>query len=214
MAMRKAPELILALALVLGGGSLCEGASAAARQVGETTEVLGRSERPAGAAVMRSLRLALRGGAIADLDRDGMVTRDEAMHYLGLRFTRMDADQDAVLTEAEFVRAGATGSARGLNEVVAASPRDAGFKAADLDGDGSLSPEEFLQAAMLQEAALRGSSPGEQARLATFRSLDGDGDGLIGRDAFMTTAAARFATRDADGDGRLPIWQFLALLRF
>jgi Ca2+-binding EF-hand superfamily protein len=212
MAMKKAPELILVLALVLGASALSEKASAAARQLGEKTEVLGKVERVARAeAVMRSLRVALRGGALADLDRDGMVTRDEAMHYLDLRFARMDADQDAVLTEAEFVRAAATGSERGVKEALAARPRDAGFEAADLDGDGSLSLEEFLQAAMLHEAALRGTRPGEQARLATFRSLDGDGDGLIGRNDFMTTAAARFATSDADGDGRLPIWQFLAL---
>jgi hypothetical protein len=30
----------------------------------------------------------------------------------------------------------------------------------------------------------------------------------------MTRAAARFAASDTDGDGALPVWEFLAILRF
>jgi Ca2+-binding EF-hand superfamily protein len=116
------------------------------------------------------------------------------------------------------VRAGASRRsicdwARGRKGAASADLRNAGFEAADLDGDGSLGPEEFLQAAV-RDAAGRESAPRQRARLAIFRGLDDDGDDVISREDFMMRTAARFATRDVDGDGALPVWEFLAVLRF
>jgi hypothetical protein len=116
------------------------------------------------------------------------------------------------------VRAGASRRsicdwARGRKGAASADLRNAGFEAADLDGDGSLGPEEFLQAAV-RDAAGRESAPRLRARLAIFHGLDDEGDGVISREDFMMRTAARFATRDVDGGGAPPVWEFLAILRF
>jgi Ca2+-binding EF-hand superfamily protein len=209
--MAKAPALVLAAVLVAGLGASWDRLQAATG----TTGAIGKNGPLAGAGpVMRSLRLALLGGTIADPDRNGMVTRDEAMRYIELRFVRMDADRNEVLGEAEFVRAGARGASRDLEAALAVRPRDAIFEAADLDGDRSLTPEEFLEAAMLHEVASQGSRPQEQARLSTFRSLDGDHDGLVSRDDLLAAGVARFAASDAGNEGKVPVWRFLAVLRF
>jgi Ca2+-binding EF-hand superfamily protein len=211
--MRKV-AMVLAAVLVVGTGSFGEPVRAATRQVGEKAEATGEDEQLARAeGVIRSLRLARRVGAIADLDGDGMITRDEAMRHVDLRFARMDADRDEVLTEAEFIRAPVTGAAHGRGGAASADLRNAGFEAADLDGDGSLGPEEFLQAEV-RDATGRESAPRQRARLAIFRGLDDEGDGVISREDFMMRTAARFAARDVDGDGALPVWEFVAVLRF
>jgi Ca2+-binding EF-hand superfamily protein len=213
--MAKALALVLAAVLVAGPGTDGDRSQAATSVGGQTTEVMGKDgQASAAGAVVRSLRLALQGGAIADPDEDGMVTRDEAMRYLELRFVRMDADRDDMLREAEFIRAGTAGASQHLKAGLAATPRDAVFEAADLDGDGSLSPEEFPEAARLHEAALQDGRPEEQARLATFRGLDGDGDGFISRDGFMMAGASRFAASDRGHEGKMPVRRFLAILRF
>lgn len=208
--MRKAPALVLAVALVLASGVLSERARAATSEAGGTTDARSDRDRaPRLDALTQSLRRALHGGAIADVNQDGMVSRDEAMRYLEGRFARMDADLDGVLGVNEFVRAGLSRAPRARFD----RPRPAGFEAADLDGNGRLSPEEFLQAARVRQAAEQREAR-EGARLTTYRHLDVDGDGRVTRDDFMAAGAGRFAASDTNGDGLVPIWQFLAALRF
>jgi hypothetical protein len=211
--MRKG-AMALASALVVGMGLSGEPVRAATGQDGGRAETSGQDGQLARTeGMIRSLRLARRGGAVADLDDDGMITLDEAMRHLALRFARVDTDGDEVLTEAEFIRAVVASAARSRAHAASADLKNAGFEAADLDGDGSLGPEEFLQAAMRDGLERRGQHR-QEARLAVFRGLAAEGGGAISRKDFMRRAAARFAAGDADGDGALPVWEFLAILRF
>jgi Ca2+-binding EF-hand superfamily protein len=186
----------------------------AARAAGERALALVPGERHevGRSPVLRVSRLRAPRVTIVDRDRDGVVTAAEAAAYYEARFAAMEADGDGVLSEAEFVRGGQSP----LMRAAAADPlrrdRAPDFTALDLDGDNRLSAEEFLLGKLHHApgrvTAADADERRRQGRVALFAVLDAGRDGVISREEFAAAGARYFATRDADGDGRVTIWEF------
>lgn len=215
--MRNPPLSLAVAALALGIGALVPEPGHAARAGGGAGPALATGPHaPRDAAMLRPGRLGAARAALADRDRDGLVTADEAEAYFKLRFSFMDGDGDGALDGAEFVRGGA-GLRRTARETPLRRGRAPGFAAADVDGDGRLSREEFLLARLDANARASGPKARREAgrrRVALFKALDADGDGVVGRDEFMAAGAAHFAERDGDADGAVTVWEFRAGPRF
>jgi hypothetical protein len=102
---------------------------------------------------------------LADRDRDGFVSAEEAAAHFEARFTQLDADGDEAVSEAEFV--GASPAAPGPRHVQMLAARKQRFQAMDADKDGFVTEAEFLKA-------------GEQR----FATLPRDAQGRVGVWAF------------------------------
>ena len=215
--MSRAAACTLAAGVVLVLGTADAGTAYAARAGGGGEADAPMANRPPAGGAGRGSVLApgqLRTSRVpvADLDRDGVVTRAEAAAYFEVRFARMDADGDDRLSEDEFLDGGR--AATRPPTVFAMSPRERApdFAAFDLDGDGRLSPEEFFLA-RLEAAGARVAAGGPdperpRRRRAAFATLDADGDGVVSRAEFLAAGAGHFVARDADGDGRATVWEF------
>lgn len=82
----------------------------------------------------------------ADIDKDGVISRDEARGYYELLFSFLDGDRDGTITSGEFVQA-FSGVAGNAAEQQALSERLARlFDTLDGDGDDELTVREFLNA--------------------------------------------------------------------
>jgi hypothetical protein len=84
--------------------------------------------------------------AMVDANEDGTITAEEAASHADMVFTGMDADDDGMLTETEYM-AVRMGNASGLNadrEAAMQALKAARFDPMDADEDGSVSRAEFM----------------------------------------------------------------------
>ena len=202
------PIPILMFVVAVGIATLSYEAGAAPRQ-GVDGQTVGASESQGPA--RKLVALGVRRVAIADPDLDGVVSPAEAEKYYETRFALMDRDRDGRLSEPEFFRA-ATG--RSLQAVDSfSSTRPLSFEAVDVDGSGALTPEEFLRANVVRQTFAIGADRAAQRR-SIFAAADGNGDGALSLRELTDAGSGHFARSDADGDGRVTIWEFYGGTRF
>jgi hypothetical protein len=194
----------LLFALALGGAAVAGAACAAPRmdgdaQAGAASETLVLSKAAIAAAVRRT--------AVADPDLDGVVTSLEAAQYYEMRFRLLDENRDGSIDGAEFLRAAAVRSLYALDGF--SKPRPLAFESVDVDGNGVITAEEFLRA----EVVRRTAGGADARRQAIFERVDTDEDGVLSQHEFMGAGAQDFSGSDADGDGKVTIWEFYAATR-
>lgn len=124
--------------------------------------------------------MALSGALVVPVPAHGQDTT--AQQNRGMRFRAMDADNDGVITRAEW---------RGS---------DQSFRQQDADGDGVLSGNEVRRSAG-QVRTRRARSQDEQLN-AQLRAMDSDNDGVVTRAEWQGTAEA-FRQQDTNRDGVL-----------
>ena len=148
---------------------------------------------------------AVRRAAVADPDLDGEVTSIESARYYEMRFRLLDENRDGWIDGPEFVSAVAARSLYAVDDL--ARPRPLAFESVDVDGNGKLTPEEFLRADLLRRSAVAaGGREGRRQRI--FGSTDRDRDGLLSQQEFLDAGRQHFLASDADGDGKVSIWEF------
>ena len=152
-----------------------------------------------------AIAAAVRRTAVADPDLDGEVTSVEAARYYETRYVLLDENRDGWIDGPEFVRAVAVRSL--YTEDGFAQSRPLAFESVDVDGNGALTPEEFLRAELLRRSAsVAGGVHGR--RRAIFAVVDTDRDGLLSRQEFKDAGRQDFLGSDANGDGKVSIWEF------
>jgi EF hand len=206
--MGRAPTLSLLFAFTLGIAALPPSASAAPRQGDD-----GPADRELGSPVLSrtTVALAARRVAIADPDLDGIVSRSEARKYFETRFTLMDRNRDGRVSEAEFSRTGMSRSLQTLETAFEARPLS--FEAVDVDGNGALTPEEFLRADVARRT-WAGGAAGDPGRGSIFGAADANADGALSKQELLEAGDGSYAGSDANGDGRVTIWEFYGGTRF
>lgn len=200
--MSRAPLSALLLTLVVGAADTLGEAWATPRTGGEDQA----AAAPQALILPRSaVAAAVRRTAVADRDLDGEVTRVEAAQYYETRFSLLDENRDGWIGGPEFVRAVAVRSLYTVDGF--AQPRPLAFESLDVDGNGTLTPEEFLRAQLLQRSvSVAGGVDGR--RRAIFDVVDTDRDGLLSRQEFADAGRQDFLASDANGDGKVSIWEF------
>ncbi len=167
-------------------------------------------------------RMMQRFGGRADADRDGKITRAEALDRAKRDFARMDLDSDGRITDADLppmmrgrdvLKGGTTGMGHrgggfGLARIVGA----------DANKDGIVTQDEYLAEAGRRfdqfdrnkdsaiDKADRDAMTKEMTdyRVRRFLHAHGAGkDNRVTREQFMASAKQRFAERDANNDGRI-----------
>ena len=194
--MKRSPLSILLLALGVASASAPVESSAAAPPAGYAKVAVAPEAEP-----RMTIATAMRRTAVADPNVDGEVTSREAGRYYETRFRLLDRDRDGSIHREEFLR---TAIVRAVQ--VGGSftpPRTRQFESIDLDGDGALTPEEFLRASLMKR-----SSSIDGPRAALFDAVDTDRDGTLSKHEFMAAGARDFERSDADGDGKVTIWEF------
>jgi len=93
-----------------------------------------------------------RGVWLADRDRDGFNSAEEAAAHFETRFALLDADGDEAVSEAEFV--GGSPATLGPRHAPMQAARKQRFQAMDADKDGFVSEAEFLKAGEQRFVAL------------------------------------------------------------
>ena len=152
-----------------------------------------------------AIAAAVRRTAVADPDLDGEVTSVEAAQYYEVRFLLLDENHDGWIDGPEFVRAVAVRSLYTVDGF--AQPRPLAFESVDVDGNGTLTPEEFLRADLMRRSAsVAGGVDGR--RRAIFDVVDIDRDGLLSQQEFADAGRRDFLGSDANGDGKVSIWEF------
>lgn len=206
--MVRAPLPSLLLALSLGVTALPPSSGAAPRQGddGPADRELG-SEVPSRATVT----LAARRVAIADPDLDGIVSRSEARKYFETRFILLDRNRDGRVSEAEFSQIGTSRSLHSLESAFDARP--VSFESVDLDGNGALTPEEFLRADVARRTSASDAG-GDRGRRSIFEGADTNADGALSKQELLEAGGGSYAGSDANGDGRVTIWEFYGATRF
>lgn len=167
-------------------------------------------------------RMMQRFGARFDTDRDGKISRQEALDRAKRDFARMDLDGDGRITDADLPpmmrgRGVLKGEATGMGG------RGGGFGLARIIGadahkDGIVTQDEYLAEAgrrfdtldRNKDAAIdkadRDVMTKEMTdyRVRRFLHAHGAGkDNRVTREQFMASAKERFAERDINNDGRL-----------
>ena len=85
------------------------------------------------------------------------------------------------------------------------------FALFDVDGDQTLTQDEFLDSAFVAMPLGRPSTERLYVnRRARFAELDTNGDGTVTRAEFVNRAQLSFEAADADGNGRVTVWEFRA----
>jgi len=158
----------------------------------------------------RAIAAAVRRTAVADPDLDDEVTKGEARQYYETRFALLDENRDGVVDGVEFVRAVVVRSLYTVDGFAQARPL--AFESIDVDGDGRLTPEEFLRAQLLRRTATAVGGL-DARRRAIFELVDHDGDGVLSREEFMDAGLRDFLASDADGDGKVSVWEFYSATR-
>jgi len=171
-------------------------------QAGEVSEALVLPKKAIAAAMRRT--------AVADPDLDSVVTSREAAKYYETRFGLLDEDHDGSIDGPEFLRAAAVRSLHGLDGF--SRPRPLAFESVDVDGNGVLTPEEFLRADGLRRT-LAAAGGIDARRQAIFERVDSDHDGALSLQEFMAAGTQDFRQSDADGDGKVTIWEFYGATR-
>jgi Ca2+-binding EF-hand superfamily protein len=156
-----------------------------------------------------AITAAMRRTAVADPDLDSVVTSPEAAKYYETRFGLLDEDRDGSIDGPEFLRA----AVRSLHALDGFSkPRPLAFESVDVDGNGMLTPEEFLRADMLRRT-LAAAGGIDARRKAIFKRVDNNHDGALSLQEFMAAGTQDFGNSDADGDGKVTIWEFYGAAR-
>lgn len=171
-----------------------------------------RSE-PVPEAMTEAVRRALRGVVIADQNRDGIISAREATRFYQARFGVMDLDGDRILSWPEFVDGQLPVAERAAARRNVGWQRTTRFESMDLDGNEKLDREEFALALLLDRRS-KDATPRHERRRDAFELFDGDGDGMLSEREFVIAGERHFAESDADGDGRVTIWEFMSRLRF
>ena len=202
--MSRAPMSALLFALTLGSAAVAGQTCAAPRmdgdaQAGAATETLVLSKTAIAAAVRRT--------ASADPDLDGVVSSLEAAKYYETRFGLLDENRDGSIDGAEFLRAAAVRSLYALDGFT--KPRPLAFESVDVDGNGVITPEEFLRA----EVVRRTAGAVDARRQAIFEAVDTNQDGVLSQQEFVDAGIQDFSGSDADGDGKVTIWEFYTATR-
>jgi hypothetical protein len=205
--MSRAPLSAFLCALTIVGAVLAGDAGARPRmhgdsEAGEVTEALVLPKTAVTAAMRRT--------AVADPDLDSVVSRREAAKYYETRFGLLDEDGDGSIDEPEFLRAAAVRSLHALDGF--SKPRPLAFESVDLDGNGMLTPEEFLRADALRRT-LAAAGGMDARRQALFERVDTNHDGALSLHEFMETGTQDFRNSDANGDGKVTIWEFYGAAR-
>ena len=194
--MQRTSLSILLLALGVASAAAPSGSSATAPPAGYAKVAVAPKAEP-----RMTIATAVRRTAVADPNLDGEVTSREAGRYYETRFRLLDGDRDGSIHREEFLR---TAIVRAVQ--VGGSftpPRTREFESIDLDGDGALTPEEFLRASLMKR-----TSSIDGPRAALFDAVDTDRDGTLSKHEFMAAGARDFERSDADGDGKVTIWEF------
>ena len=202
------PIPMLMFAVAFGIAALSHEAGAAPRQ-GDDGQMVGASESRV--PVQKMVALGVRRVAIADPDLDGIVSPAEAERYYETRFALMDRDRDGRLSEPEFFRAGTSRSAAGGGQFPGAAA--ARFRR-DRPGrqrraDAGRVPARRRRAPDLGDRYAR-----RGARRPIFDAADVNGDDALSKRELTEVGSRHFAGSDADGDGRVTIWEFYAGTRF
>lgn len=152
----------------------------------------------AAALVMTGAAIAAPGGSRPnpDADGNGIVTRAEAQTHAAAMFTRMDANNDGQLNQAD-------------RDLRRQERRAKMFEALDADSNGSVTRDEFM--AFKHEG--KGDRDGKRHRMGKrghrgggmmmMRQADTNNDGAISQAEFSAAASLRFDAIDANKDGQI-----------
>jgi Ca2+-binding EF-hand superfamily protein len=205
--MSRAPLSAFLCALTIAGAMLAGDAGARPRMHGdsEAGEVSKALVLP-----KTAVTAAMRRTAVADPDLDSVVSSREAVKYYETRFGLLDEDRDGSIDGPEFLRAAAV---RFLHAPDGFSkPRPLAFESVDVDGNGMLTPEEFLRADVLRRT-LAAADGMDARRQAIFKRVDSNQDGALSLQEFLAAGTQDFRKSDADGDGKITIWEFYGATR-
>jgi Ca2+-binding EF-hand superfamily protein len=145
-----------------------------------------------------------------DPDGNGVVTRAEAQQAASAMFTRLDANKDGKLDQAD-------------RDAHRAEMRGRIFTRLDANNDGSISKTEFMADKFMAGRGPEGNAPGgpgmdghEMGRhgrhgmrghhggmMGMARMADTDNNGAISQAEFTTAAMKHFDMADADHDGKI-----------
>ncbi|MCC2975790.1 EF-hand domain-containing protein [Sphingomonas sp. PL-96] len=126
--------------------------------------------------------------AMVDADKDGVVTRAEALAAADRHFAQMDRNGDGKLTGEELRRPGHRGHHRPGADGKAPPP-------------GAVTPLQTDRDGRIDKPA-RGAGP-KHSRGHMLARLDTNRDGSVSREEFRTEATQRFDRVDANRDGRI-----------
>jgi Ca2+-binding EF-hand superfamily protein len=137
------------------------------------------------------------GGAKADANGDGVVTRSEMMAQTTERFARMDVNSDGKLDQTDR---------RQMRE----QRREQMFGKLDADSNGQISKDEFMSAERKGDRMGK-RSDGERGKRwghkrggnKMMKMADTNNDGAISQAEFTTAAGKHFDMMDADKDGNI-----------
>lgn len=133
-----------------------------------------------------------------DSDKDGTITRAEAVAAAEKRFAETDTDRNGVISQAE-------------RDAMHEKMREEHFKRMDTDGNGQLSREEFRAAHDRMRSAMGADEKGEGS-MGKHRHHHGMGmmgkgmgrmQGDISKEQFLARPLAMFDRIDANKDGRI-----------